>query len=168
MSTIVTQNFKKELMIGTIRSINNTTENYYIGVSRSNSWNAADSAPAAKDNVRIQNEFRNGLQSIHRVAAAALVVPRKSWTTGSTYVAYDDKKDLTDYGSDFFYVVNNKSRGAARFHSLLRKLNIEQFLIDENYNGDMFSSDNLINFNDVNCLLDKLSNSSFRFIYNNL
>ncbi|MCS0350759.1 polysaccharide pyruvyl transferase family protein [Vibrio ordalii] len=67
-----------------------------------------------------------------------------------------------------FYVVNNKSRGAARFHSLLRKLNIEQFLIDENYNGDMFSSDNLINFNDVNCLLDKLSNSSFRFIYNNL
>lgn len=107
MSTIVTQNFKKELMIGTIRSINNTTENYYIGVSRSNPWNAADSAPTAKDNIRIQNEFRNGLQSIHRVAAASLVVPRKSWATGTTYVAYDDKKDLADYGSNFFYVANN-------------------------------------------------------------
>ena len=82
-------------------------ENYYIGVSRSNPWNAADSAPTAKDNIRIQNEFRNGLQSIHRVAAASLVVPRKSWSTGSTYVAYDDKKDLTDYGSEFFYVANN-------------------------------------------------------------
>jgi len=107
MSTIVTQNFKKELMIGTIRSINNTTENYYIGVSRSNPWNAADSAPTAKDNIRIQNEFRNGLQSIHRVAAASLVVPRKSWATGTTYVAYDDKKDLADYGSDFFYTANS-------------------------------------------------------------
>ncbi len=96
-------------MIGTIRSINNTTENYYIGVSRSNPWNAVDSAPTAKDNIRIQNEFRNGLQSIHRIAAAALVVPRKSWSAGSTYVAYDDKKDLSDYGSDFFYVVNNNN-----------------------------------------------------------
>lgn len=94
-------------MIGTIRSINNTTENYYIGVSRSNPWNAADSAPTAKDNIRIQNEFRNGLQSIHRVAAASLVVPRKSWATGTTYVAYDDKKDLADYGSDFFYTANS-------------------------------------------------------------
>lgn len=109
MSTVVTQNFKKELMIGTIRSINNTTENYYIGVSRSNPWNALDSAPVAKDNIRIQNDFRNGLQSIHRVAAASLVVPRKSWKTGSTYVAYDDKKDLTDYGSDYFYTANNNN-----------------------------------------------------------
>lgn len=96
-------------MIGTIRSINNTTENYYIGVSRSNPWNAADSAPTAKDNIRIQNEFRNSLQSIHRVAAASLTIPRKSWSTGTIYHAYDDKKDLTDYGSNFFHTVNNNN-----------------------------------------------------------
>lgn len=110
MSTVVTQNMKKELMLGTVRSINNTTENYYIGVSRSEPWNTADSAPEAKDNVRIQNDFRNSLQAVHRITAASLVVPRYSWKTGTTYHAYDDLKELADYGSQRWYVANNNNQ----------------------------------------------------------
>ena len=110
MSTVVTQNMKKELMLGTVRSINNTTENYYIGVSRSDAWNVEDSAPEAKDNVRIQNDFRNSLQAVHRITAASLVVPRYSWKTGTTYYAYDDLKELADYGSQRWYVANNNNQ----------------------------------------------------------
>ena len=100
MSTIVTQNFKKEFMLGTIRSINTASENYYVGVSRSNAWNTADSAPLAKDTIDIQNDFRNGLQAVHRIAAASLVAPRYSWKTGKIYQRYDDIKTLADFDSD--------------------------------------------------------------------
>ena len=110
MSTVVTQNMKKELMLGTVRSINDTTENYYIGVSRSHPWNSADSAPEAKDNVRIQNDFRNSLQAVHRITAASLVVPRYSWKYETTYYAYNDLNELADYGSNRWYVANNNNQ----------------------------------------------------------
>jgi hypothetical protein len=109
MSSIVTQNFKKELMASTIRTINSTSENFYIGIGKSDPWPNNDSAEIALDNVKIQNEFRNSLQAIHRIIASRLVVPRYEWKKNRYYQQYDDVKDIYDYGSEPFYVINNNN-----------------------------------------------------------
>lgn len=109
MPSIVTQDFKKELMASTIRTINDTSENFYIGLGRSDPWPNNDSADIALDNVKIQNEFRNSLQAIHRILAANLVVPRYEWKKNKYYQQYDDVKDIYDYGNEPFYVINNNN-----------------------------------------------------------
>lgn len=109
MSSIVTQNFKKELMVSTIKSLNDTTQNFYIGVGRSDPWPNNDSADIAEDTVKIQNEFRNNLQAIHRIVAGGLVVPRFEWKKNRIYQQYDDIKDIYDYSGEPFYVINNNN-----------------------------------------------------------
>lgn len=109
MSSIVTQNFKKELMTSTIKSLNDTSQNFYIGIGRSDPWPNNDSAEVAEDTVQIQNQFRNNLQAIHRIVAGSLAVPRYEWKKDTIYAQYDDAKDIYDYNSTPFYVINNNN-----------------------------------------------------------
>jgi len=63
---------------------------YYIGISKSEDWNATDAAPAPINSEKEQRDFRYGLQSVKQVANYSFVIPRENWTTGSPYAAYND------------------------------------------------------------------------------
>ena len=67
-----------------------STVNYYIGISRSEDWNASDTAPAPVNTEREQRNFRHGLQSVKKVVDYSFVIPRENWTANTTYAAYND------------------------------------------------------------------------------
>jgi len=64
--------------------------NYYIGISRSEDWNDADTAPTPLNTEREQRNFRLGMQSVKQVANYSFVIPRVNWTSGTTFAAYND------------------------------------------------------------------------------
>ena len=75
----------------------------YIGFAKSEVWNDSDTAPTPLNNLNEERKFRNGLQSVKKVAGVSTVVPRVNWISGTTYVGWDDQ--TVGYGSSSFYVL---------------------------------------------------------------
>lgn len=107
MTAIITDKFKIDLFDKIIRDIRQSSVPYYIGVGRSEYWNPADSAPDPRNTISDENDVRRSLQSVARVNATSFVVPRYTWTTGTTYEQYDDTKTFNDYSGSAFYVIND-------------------------------------------------------------
>ena len=63
---------------------------YYVGIGRSEDWNAIDSAPTPVNTEREQRNFRHSLQSVKLASNYSFVVPRVNWTAGIEYQAYND------------------------------------------------------------------------------
>ena len=63
---------------------------YYVGIGRSEDWNATDSAPTPVNTEREQRNFRHSLQSVKLASNYSFVVPRVNWTAGQEYQAYND------------------------------------------------------------------------------
>ena len=93
MTAIITDPLKTRLAQLMLDEVNDTTDSaqYYIGIGKSDQYSDAD------DNVinpvqtlQEEREFRNNLQSIIKVGAASLVIPRFNWSAGSTYSAFTD------------------------------------------------------------------------------
>lgn len=91
MGTIITDNFKLEMVKSLVSHFNNADNNIYIGVGKSEPWNdSSDAAPVPLNNEKEIRNFRNGLQSIKKVFAVSGVIPRVNWTSGTVYSQYDD------------------------------------------------------------------------------
>ena len=102
MASIVTETLKQELIQPVLKNITTgVSPSFYLGLSKSQSWgNGSDVAPAPRNDVDEENDFRKGLQSIIKINSASLVVKRQNWTTGVTYAQYDDERTMSQYDSD--------------------------------------------------------------------
>ena len=94
MSAIITDPFKKQLTQTIFDEVKNTTNRYYIGIGRSESWDSSETVPTPTDTPRTIRNARASLQSIKSATDLSYVIPRHNWSSGSTYTPYDD-----DYAS---------------------------------------------------------------------
>ncbi len=107
---IVTNKFKRETIQLIKDNFDNASNHYYIGIGRSDVWNATDTAPDAYANLNEERLFRNSLQSVKKVGDMSFVVPRHNWSSGTTYSAYSDNL-LTNYPiTHQYYVMNDNNQ----------------------------------------------------------
>ena len=106
---IVTSKFKREMIQLLLNDFNDSASNkYYIGIGRSDDWNATDTAPAVENHDVEARLFRNSLQSVKKVSDISFVVPRYNWSSGTTYSAYSDKTSA--YPDNPYYVMNDNNQ----------------------------------------------------------
>lgn len=108
MSAIITDTLKRQLLNNLISDVDSTGEYYYIGIGRSQDWNATDAAPAPLGHLYDERDFRLNMQSIKSAEDVSITVPRNNWSAGSVYEAYDNKS----YGnttSDFYVLTDENS-----------------------------------------------------------
>lgn len=114
MVAIITDKIKQQLIDGIIQSIEDSDgtgdllNHYYIGIGRSEQWNATDTVPLPVNSNREERLFRYSLQSVKAVEAYSYVVPRRNWISNTTYRSYDDNVDkLNDPTLYSYYVINS-------------------------------------------------------------
>jgi len=92
MTAIATDTLTKKLAENFLTEVNNGDDSneYYIGIGKSDTYNELDTLVDPVRSRREENEFRNNLQSVKKVEAASFVIPRYNWTSGSIYSGYDD------------------------------------------------------------------------------
>lgn len=92
MTAIVTDSLRRKLAENFLDEVNNgnDTNEYYIGIGKSDTYNDLDTVVDPRRTRREEREIRNNLQSVKKVAAASFVVPRYNWTSGTIYSGWDD------------------------------------------------------------------------------
>ena len=103
MAAIITDRLKLAIVDEIVTIMEDATDPTYIGFAKSEVWNDSDTAPTPLNNLDEERKFRNGLQSVKKVAGVSTVVPRVNWISGTTYVGWDDQ--TVGYGSSSFYVL---------------------------------------------------------------
>lgn len=92
MTAIATDSLTQKLAADFLEEVNdgNDSNEYYIGIGKSDTYNELDTLVNPVRTRREEREFRNNLQSVKKVEAASFVVPRYNWTSGSIYSGYND------------------------------------------------------------------------------
>ena len=67
MPAIVTDTLKRQIARDFFNEFQNATENYYVGIGRSESWDSSETVPTPTNNPETQVDFRDGLQSIKKM-----------------------------------------------------------------------------------------------------
>ena len=92
MSATITDKFKRNLLDFLWNSYNDSSDHYYVGISRAEAWNEVDDLPPVpypdRETVRT---FQSSLQAVKQVTDLSYVVPRQNWSAGSIYTAWSDK-----------------------------------------------------------------------------
>jgi len=107
MAAIITDKIKNLFLRDLLQDVDSNGTNYYIGIGRSQDWNASDTAPTPVNRDRDERDFRSNLQSVIAVDDASFVVPRNTWTSGATYSAYSD--NTAGYPTNSYYVVTEEN-----------------------------------------------------------
>lgn len=110
MPAIVTDTFRKKLAQDLLTEINNTADSneYYIGVGKSDAYGSTDTTVTPVRCQREEREARNNLQSIKKVANASFVIPRYNWTSGTIYSGYTDA--VAGIPSNSYYVLTESNQ----------------------------------------------------------
>jgi len=108
MSAIITDPFKKQFMQNIFDEVKNLTGRYYIGIGKNDQWNATETVPTPTDTPRTIREAQNALQSVKAVAGASFVIPRKNWSSGSVYDAFDDNVAAIPTNSYYILTEDNQ------------------------------------------------------------
>ena len=108
MTAIITDILKKQLVKSVFDEINAGSQNYYIGIGRSEQWNATETVPTPTDTPRTIRNTKSAMQSVKKVEGTSFVIPRYNWTSGGIYNAYDD--DLTAIPSNSYYVITEDNQ----------------------------------------------------------
>ena len=92
MTAIVTDSLRRKLAENFLDEVNNgnDTNEYYIGIGKSDTYNDLDTVVDPTRTRREEREIRNNLQSVKKVAAASFVIPRYNWTSGTIYTGWND------------------------------------------------------------------------------
>lgn len=80
---------------------------YYIGIGRSQDWNATDSASNPRLSARDFRLASYDIQSVKLVNDYKFVVPRNNWIVGATYSGYDD--NTVGYPTYAYYVLTDEN-----------------------------------------------------------
>ena len=92
MAAIATDSIKKKFAEDFLTEVNNGNDSneYYIGIGKSDTYDELDTLVDPVRTRREEREIRNNLQSVQKVEAASFVIPRYNWTAGSIYTGYND------------------------------------------------------------------------------
>lgn len=85
----------------------NATARYYVGIGRSEVWDSSDTVPYPQNTPIQQQAVRNQMQSVKKVQATSLVVPRYNWSNGAIYSQWDDA--VSGYPTQPYYVMNDNN-----------------------------------------------------------
>jgi hypothetical protein len=111
MAAIVTNNLKKQILQTVLTGVADSSDRYYIGISRSNPWDNTDTVPTVGNTEREKRNFRAALQSILRTTDVSFVAKRYNWSSGSIYSSYNDNQTATQNSATYpYYVVTANQR----------------------------------------------------------
>ncbi|MDB4350324.1 hypothetical protein OAA38_00795 [bacterium] len=111
MAAIVTNKLKKQILQTVLTGTADSSDRYYIGISRSNPWDNTDTVPTVGNTEREERNFRASLQSILRTTDVSFVVKRYNWSSGSIYSAYNDNQTVIQNSATYpYYVVTANQR----------------------------------------------------------
>lgn len=104
MSAIVTDRFRQVKAKQFYDRLNDADDLLYLAIGRSQAWTSESSPDTPNVSPEDELSARHGLQSAKLLSDWAYCVPRYNWTSGNTYVAYDD--DDATLSTKKFYVFN--------------------------------------------------------------
>ena len=108
MPAIITDTLKRQIARDFFDQFSLGTANYYVGIGRSEQWDSNETVPTPVNNPETQSDFRDGLQSIKKMAGSSLVVPRNNWSNGRIYSPYDDRQQ--GYPTNPYYVKTDNNQ----------------------------------------------------------
>jgi len=110
MPAIVRQTMSRTLARDLLTDVQNSSNEYYIGIAKSDVFNETDSVIDPVDCLREEREFRNNLQSIKKVEGSTMVAKRVNWSYGSVYAGWDDgvKSDIDENWTPFYVLTDPK------------------------------------------------------------
>ena len=107
MVAIVTDRFRQAKAKQFYDRLNNADDLLYLAVGRSQAWSSESSPDTPNVSPEDELSARHAMQSAKLIADWAYCVPRYNWTSGNTYVAYDDEDSTL--ASKQFYVFNESN-----------------------------------------------------------
>ncbi len=109
MVAIVTTDTKQLLVEKLIDDLQADSNNYYLGIGKTDVWNVTDTAPSTiVDAETTKRDFRNNLQSVQKISSVSFVAKRYNWSSGTIYQPYRDTQNSTDNGQ--YYVITQSNR----------------------------------------------------------
>ena len=107
MPAIVTDALRTLLARQFFDQFANQTARYYIGIGRSEIWDSSDAVPTPQNTPGEVAAARSQMQSVKKVQATSLVVPRNNWSNGTLYSQYDNT--VSGYPTEPYYVMNDNN-----------------------------------------------------------
>lgn len=108
MPAIITDTLKRKIARDFFDGFSAGTQNYYVGISKSEQWDSFENVPTPVNNPETAKDFRDGLQAIKKMQGASLVVPRNNWSNGRIYSPYDDTQQ--GYPTNPYYVKTDNNQ----------------------------------------------------------
>ena len=105
MPAIVRQTMGRTLAKSLLEDIQTSSNEYYIGIGKSDLFNAEDTVIPPIDSPFEEREFRNNLQSVKKVEGSTFVAKRVNWSSGTIYAGWDDAVDPDN--TTPWYVLND-------------------------------------------------------------
>ena len=90
MAAIVRQSMSRTLAKDLLTDMLGNTNEYYIGIGKSDPFNALDTVVDPIDGAHDEREFFHSLQSIKKIEGATFVAKRVNWSSGSEYAGWSD------------------------------------------------------------------------------
>ena len=107
MPAIVRQTISRSMAKDLLTDIQNSSNEYYIGIGKSDTFNELDTVIDPVDSPREEREFRNNLQSIKKVEGSTFVARRVNWSQGTVYSGWDDATPSDIPPQYSYYVLND-------------------------------------------------------------
>ena len=107
MPAIITDRFKKEVLLSLQADIDSAATKYYVAVGRPIDWDANDAAPTPVNNIRTIRDAQYNMTAVKNVEAHSFVVPRYSWSLGAIYQAYNDNS--VGHPVNSYYVITDEN-----------------------------------------------------------
>jgi len=109
MVAIVTTDTKQLVVEKLIEDLQADSNNYYLGIGKSDAWNETDTAPTSITDIETtKRDFRDNLQSIQKIASVSFVAKRYNWSSGTIYQPYRDNETSAQNGQ--YYVITESNR----------------------------------------------------------
>ena len=84
------------------------SDEYYIGIGKSDQYSTAnDNVISPLRTFLEERTARNNLQSVKKVEATSIVIPRYSWSSGSSYSGFTD--NVVGIPSNSYYVLTESN-----------------------------------------------------------
>lgn len=110
MVAIVTDTLKKNMATLLLEQVNSAiadSHEFYIGIGKSDPYNATDVTITPTRTFGDERDFRNNLQSVKKVEGSSLVIPRFNWTAGTIFSAFSDA--VVGIPSNSYYVLTSNN-----------------------------------------------------------
>ena len=90
MTAIITEKTRRDLATSIFDQLDNVSNEFYIGLGRTEEWANGDVAPTPTVTSREEQLFRYSVHSLSKIVDYSFVVPKFTWVSGSIYAAYND------------------------------------------------------------------------------